>query len=68
MTWAGCGNIHFIDGIMNKEVYLDILNKNLHASARKLKIARGLIFQQDGDPKHTSKLVSNWFVKKKLMF
>lgn len=68
MTWAGCGNIHFIDGIMNKGVYLDILNKNLHASSRKLKIARGLIFQQDGDPKHTSKLVSNWFVKKKLMF
>lgn len=66
MAWAGCGNIHFIDGIMNKEVYLDILKDNLHSSARKLRISRGLIFQQDGDPKHTSKLVANWFRQKKV--
>ena len=66
MSWNGCGTLEFIDKIMTKEVYLDILERNLHASARKLKMSRNFIFQQDGDPKHTAKIVSQWFVKKKI--
>lgn len=66
MAWNGCGTMQFIDGIMNKEVYLEILSKNLHASARKLRLSRSFIFQQDGDPKHTSKVVAEWFRKKKV--
>ena len=40
----------------------DILAKNLVASARKLKLDRRWIFQQDNDPKHTSKSSKKWFI------
>lgn len=66
MASCGVGELEFIDGIMTKEVYLDILKRKLPASAKKLKLGRRYTFQQDGDPKHTSKLVSNWFTEKKI--
>lgn len=66
MSWNGCGMLEFIDKIMTKEVYLDILERNLHTSARKLKMSRNFIFQHDGDPKHTSKLVTQWLEKNKI--
>lgn len=66
MSWNGCGLFEFIDGIMNKERYLDIVKKNVAASARKLSLSRRYIFQQDSDPKHTSKIVTKWFKDKKI--
>lgn len=30
------------------------------------KIPRGWMFQQDNDPKHTSKMVKNWLITKKI--
>lgn len=66
MAWGGCGEMEFIDGIMTKEVYVEILKRNLQASARKLQLSRNFIFQQDGDPKHTSKLVTEWLNKNKV--
>jgi hypothetical protein len=59
LFWAcfiskGPGELVRIHGIMDSNKYQQILNQNLTASARKFKLGRGWIFQQDNDPKHTS--------------
>ncbi|GFS72908.1 transposable element Tcb1 transposase [Trichonephila clavipes] len=54
MANSGVENLHFIDGIMNKYVYLDILNRNLKQSASKLGISGHFKLYQDNVPKHTA--------------
>ncbi|GFV54195.1 transposable element Tcb1 transposase [Trichonephila clavipes] len=54
MASSGVGNLHFIDSIMNKYVYLDILNRNLRQSASKLGILGHFKLYQDNVPKHTA--------------
>lgn len=66
MSWKGVGNFEIIDGIMNSNYYRDILDRNLLASKRKLRLVNNFTFQQDGDSKHTSKLLKNWFTSKKI--
>lgn len=62
MTVQGVGRMCFINGIMDAEKYVKILDQNLVPTARDLKMHRtGFIFQQDGDPKHTSAKAQNWF-------
>ncbi|GBO07966.1 hypothetical protein AVEN_100182-1 [Araneus ventricosus] len=46
----------FIDGIMDKMKYLDMLNKNLKQSAQKLSLGSNLICQQDNDLRHTAEI------------
>ncbi|GFT58556.1 transposable element Tcb2 transposase [Trichonephila clavipes] len=57
MSVGGVGELAFIDGIMDKHVYLGILKDNLEKSASKLGLGSGFIFQQDNDLKHTAKIV-----------
>lgn len=69
MLWAcfsskGPGNLVRVHGIMNALNYQDILNKNLMASARKLKMGRHWVFQQDNDPKRVAKSTQKWFSHK----
>lgn len=59
---SGVGKIHFIDSIMDKWVYLDILRKNLKESVTQLGLENDYIFQQDRDPKHTARIVSEWLL------
>lgn len=71
MVWGsmasnGVGNLEFIDVKMNAEVYVDILNRNMKSSAQKLGLGRRYIFQQDNDPKHTSKKAQLFFKKSKV--
>ena len=66
MVWGcflskGVGNLVFIDDIMDKFLYLDIVRDNLRESARIMGMDQ-FIFQQDNDPKHTSKLIK-WFLE-----
>jgi hypothetical protein len=66
MLWAcfsskGSGQLVRVHGFMDSIKYQQILIQNLTASARKLKLGRGWIFQQDNDPKHTSKSTQKWF-------
>lgn len=63
--YGGVGPIHRIEGIMDKFVYRDILLNHMLPFARR-KMPRGWIFQQDNDPKHSSQLLKQWFISKKI--
>ncbi len=54
MSAAGTGELQFIEGTMNANMYCDIL---------KQKLDRRAVFQHDNDPKHTSKMTTA-FLKK----
>lgn len=65
MTWAGVGGIAIIEGSMNGEKFVEILNSKLRPTVDALTLlpdffdANELIFQQDNDSKH--RLAKNWF-------
>ncbi|GFT33919.1 uncharacterized protein TNCV_4384001 [Trichonephila clavipes] len=60
MASSGVGIVNFIDGIMNKYVYLDILKRNLKQSDSKLEISGHFKLHQDNDPKHTADIYMLW--------
>ena len=62
MSAAGVGRLHFIDGIMDQNVYINILKENLKESAEKLGIGNTFNFYQDNDPKHKAHKVRNWLL------
>lgn len=62
MSAKGTGNLHIIDGIMDKFVYLNILKDHLKSSAEKFGILDDYNFYQDNDPKHKSYLVQQWLI------
>ena len=57
------GRLVKIDGIMNKEKYVELLDHNLKQSARDLSLGRRWSFVQDNDPKHTAKFTKKLIVK-----
>ena len=62
MTWDGVGEAVRIEGRMDKELYCSILDEDLRSSIEFFdKNLSDIIFQQDGDPKHTSGLAKQWF-------
>ncbi len=61
MSAAGVGELHFIDGIMNSQMYCSILKEKMLPSLRAL--GRRALFQHDNDPKHTS-MATVGFLKK----
>lgn len=65
VTGRGMGRIHRIEGIMCGPDYVEILDKQYLSTLKDLKLRRsgkeGVIFQQDNDPKHRSKVAKNWF-------
>jgi len=78
MLWDGMGYAARIDGKMDAELYCQILDDDLRASLDYYDKSQGsfliffiilsncfvgdVIFQQDNDPKHISKLAKKWFV------
>ncbi len=54
MSAAGTKELQFIEGTMNSNMYCDILKQSMIPSLRRL--GRRAVFQQDNDPKHTSKM------------
>lgn len=61
MGWNGPGILCEVEGKMDAKQYVSILEDGLLGSIGKLKMMEGeFIFQQDNDPKHTSKLAQKW--------
>ena len=46
---------------MNAATYRDTLEENQLQSTLDLRLGRRFIFQQDKDPKHTAKILMEWF-------
>ena len=57
---AGTGRLVRIEGKINGAKYREILDENL------LQSAQDLTFQQDNDPKHTTKTTQEWLQDKSL--
>lgn len=65
MVWGcfaahGTGHLYRIEGIMNKNIYVGILEDHMYPSAVDLFGEEEWIFQEDNDPKHTSRLAAEW--------
>jgi hypothetical protein len=61
----GVGPLHRVEGIMDRFVYKDIVEKTMLPFAKR-QMPRGWIYQQDNDPKQTSNHVEEWFSKEKI--
>jgi hypothetical protein len=62
MRWNGVGVLTEVQGIINANQYCDILDAGVVKSFEKSEMPEGVrIFQQDNNPKHTSKKVTKWF-------
>lgn len=66
MVWGcfsakGMGPLRRIETTMDQHLYIDIMEKTMNPYRLKVFGERSVIFQQDNDPKHTAKLVKNWF-------
>ena len=58
---SGTGCLESVQGTMKSEDYQGILEWNIQPSVRKLCLSRrSWVFQQDNDPKHTSKSTQEW--------
>lgn len=64
VTVKGVGQIVQIEGNLNKNLYCKILEDNILGSYSDLGLDyHDYYFQQDNNPKHTSKVVQAWFQK-----
>ena len=62
MGWNEVGILCEVEGKMNANQYVSILEEYMLESIKELQILEEkATFQQDNDPKYTSKLASNWF-------
>ena len=67
ISWHGPGRLHPIEGCMNAQQYVSILEESFLSSIHDQNISLcNIIFQQDNDPKHTSKLAQAWFNQNKV--
>ncbi len=64
MSAAGVGELLFIDGNMNSQMYCSILKEKMLPSLRAL--GRRVLFQHDNDPKHTSKATVGFLKKNRV--
>ena len=66
MVWGcfcahGVGDLYRVEGILRKEQYLYIVENHFYTSAERLYPDFDCIFQGDNDPKHTARIVRQWY-------
>jgi len=62
MSWEGVGYATRIEGRMDADLYVSILEDELQQSIKYfMKKCQDVIFQQNNDPKYTSKKAKTWF-------
>ncbi len=71
MVWGcvsalGKGNLHFCDGTINAEKYIEILEHNMLPSRRHLFQGRPCIFQQDNAKPHSAHITKFWLRRKRV--
>lgn len=67
MSARGVGSLCIIDGTVNAQKYRDILEENFLPSIPNCQTAEGeFMFQQDGAPCHTAKIVQTWLQEHKI--
>ena len=69
MLWGcfasnGTGKLQRVQGTMNSLQYQEILEENVMESVTNMRLGRHWTFQQDNDPKHTSKSTRAWLKMK----
>jgi hypothetical protein len=63
MSWEGVGNLHLIEGIMDKYVYCEILEMDLISTIHMHDLEEeNVIFQHDNNSKYLSKYVKEWLL------
>ncbi|KAI5086016.1 hypothetical protein C0J45_23516, partial [Silurus meridionalis] len=62
----GKGNLHFSDGTINAEKYIEILEHNMLPSRRHLFQRRPCIFQQDNAKPHSAHITKSWLLRKRV--
>jgi len=61
MEWNGVGHLAEVEGRMDADQYVAILEEHMLSSLEESGIPEEeVIFQQDNDPKHTSKKAKKW--------
>ncbi len=71
MVWGcvsalGKGNLHFCNGTINAEKYIEILEHNMLPSRRHLFQGRPCIFQQDNAKPHSAHITKSWLWRKRV--
>ncbi len=71
MVWGcvsafGKGNLHFCDGTINAEKYIEILEHNMLPSRRHLFQGRPCIFQQDNAKPYSAHITKSWLRRKRV--
>lgn len=65
-SWKGLGQLVEIEGNLDAKQFCEILTNNLQLSAHLMGLGNSFIFQQDNDPKHTSRLANYFFSSNKI--
>jgi len=50
-SWNGVGTLVLVDGIMNADKHINIINENLEKAILKMNLDKEFIFQQGNDPR-----------------
>ena len=67
ITASGVGRLHRIEGMLNAQQYCSILEQSLLGTLQDYSLGSSdILFQQDNDPKHTSKAAQAWFKTHKI--